>query len=170
MLPQGFATNQTWIQRRNLSDANAFFTALLDKPYRTQVVLSPHRELPPRACLSGCHAGASASLTPLSVHPQCMRTASPSRPTLAQRSGSSTKPRGCVRVRGMVAAPRQAMHAATPTSCAPCCLLVNHHPTTHTGHPPEDRLLQGHRLPDLPRRAWGDWFVVHQPAGRSLLQ
>jgi aryl-phospho-beta-D-glucosidase BglC (GH1 family) len=38
----GFATDAQVIQRAGLSDPNPFFKALMSKPYRKQVVLSPH--------------------------------------------------------------------------------------------------------------------------------
>jgi hypothetical protein len=38
----GFVTDQGQLAARNLSDPNAFLTALMAKPYRNRVVLSPH--------------------------------------------------------------------------------------------------------------------------------
>lgn len=38
----GFTTKTSVIAAQGLSDANAFFTALLGKPYRNRVILSPH--------------------------------------------------------------------------------------------------------------------------------
>lgn len=35
-------TDKALLAEKGLSDPNAFFTALLAKPYRTSVVLSPH--------------------------------------------------------------------------------------------------------------------------------
>jgi len=38
----GFVTDKAVLKERQMSDPNAFFTALLSKPYRNSVVLSPH--------------------------------------------------------------------------------------------------------------------------------
>ena len=38
----GFVTDKKLLEERKLSDPNAFFTALVSKPYKGQVVLSPH--------------------------------------------------------------------------------------------------------------------------------
>lgn len=35
-------TDKAVLQEKNLSDPNAFFTALVAKPYKNRVVLSPH--------------------------------------------------------------------------------------------------------------------------------
>jgi hypothetical protein len=38
----GFVTDPAVLQERSLSDPNAFFSALVKKPYSNRVVLSPH--------------------------------------------------------------------------------------------------------------------------------
>jgi hypothetical protein len=38
----GFVTDKAVLQEKNLSDPNAFFSALVAKPYKNRVVLSPH--------------------------------------------------------------------------------------------------------------------------------
>jgi hypothetical protein len=38
----GFVTDKAVLQEKNLPDPNAFFSALLAKPYKNRVVLSPH--------------------------------------------------------------------------------------------------------------------------------
>jgi hypothetical protein len=38
----GFVTDKTLLAEHKLSDPNAFFSALVAKPYASRVVLSPH--------------------------------------------------------------------------------------------------------------------------------